>query len=203
VTSARYEINAKADAPVDSDQLFLMLRSLLEERFLLKTHREIRELPVFALVAERSGLRLPAPKDGVCVDSPGDAALEWRGGRMAVQGELAASKDRCGAANVTLGPDGMQLHGSRIAISELARALSMLFGRGVIDKTGFSGLFDLRLVFIPDDETPGIPPPSPGASIMDVSLSRALQEQLGLGLQRTTGPVEMIVVDSIERPSVN
>jgi uncharacterized protein (TIGR03435 family) len=201
--SARYEINAKADAPVASDQLFLMLRSLLEDRFVLKTHRETRESPVFTLVSHRDGVRLPAPKEGVCVDSTGDAALEWRGGRMAVPGELAPANGRCGSAIVTLGRDGMQLHGGSIAMAELVRALSMLFGRSVIDKTGFSALFDLRLVFVPDDETPALPPPPPGSSIAGVSLSRALQEQLGLRLQSATGPVEVIVVDQVERPSAN
>ncbi len=64
----RYQIDAKADGNANRDQMFLMLQSLLESRFQLKTHRETRDLPVYALVAARSGLKLPPPKEGGCVD---------------------------------------------------------------------------------------------------------------------------------------
>ena len=71
-------------AATTRDQMFLMLQSLLESRFQLKTHNDTKELPVFALVPAKAGLKLLPPKEGVCVDSPAEAAAEWAGGgRMA------------------------------------------------------------------------------------------------------------------------
>jgi uncharacterized protein (TIGR03435 family) len=177
-----------------------MLQSLLEDRFQLKTHRETKELPVLTLVSNRGGFKLPAPRDGVCVDSPADAAAEWAGGgRMAAPGELPPAKGRCGSAIVSVA----QIRGGKIAMSELVRALSMVLGRSVIDKTGFTALFDVQLDFVPDETTPAMPPPPPGSGISGVSIAQALQEQLGLRLEPAKGPVELIVVDQAERPSPN
>lgn len=86
------------------------------------------------------------------------------------------------------------------------RTLSRLLGRSVIDRTGFTGLFDLQMDFVPDDTTPFLPPPPPGSGISDmtgVSIAQALQQQLGLRLQSTKGPVQVIVIDQAELPSEN
>ena len=69
IDSERYAIEAKADGNASRAQMFLMLQSLLEDRFQLKIHRETRELPVYALVPARGGLKLPPPKEGSCVES--------------------------------------------------------------------------------------------------------------------------------------
>ena len=200
LTSDHYEIEAKADVSANRDQIFRMLQSLLEDRFQLKTHREMKELPVFTLVSNRGGFKLPAPRDGACVDSPADAAVEWVGaGRMAAPGELPPAKGRCGSAIVSVA----QMRGGKIAMSEFVRALSMLLGRSVLDKTGFTALFDVQLDFVPDETTPAMPPPPPGSGISGISIAQALQEQLGLRLESTKGPVEVIVVDQAERPSAN
>jgi uncharacterized protein (TIGR03435 family) len=184
--------------------MFLMLQSLLGDRFRLKIHRDVKEQPVFALVADKGGVKLPSPKEGVCVDSAADAATEWvGGGRMAAPGEVQPAKGRCGFAVLGLGPGAAQMHGGKIAMPELARTLSMLLGRSVIDKTGFTGLFDLQLDFVPDDTTPAMPPPPPGSYTSGVSIAQALQQQLGLRLESARGPVQVIVVDQAERPSAN
>jgi len=202
--SEHYDIEARGDASANRDQVFRMLQSLLEDRFQLKTHREMKELPVFALVSSKAGVRLPAPRDGACVDSPADAAVEWVGaGRMAAPGELPPAKGRCGSALVSISSTGAQLRGGKIAMSELVRTLSMLLGRRVLDKTGFAAPFDLQLDFVPDETTPGMPPPPPDSGISGIAISQALQEQLGLRLESTKGPVEVIVVDQAERPSPN
>src|SRR6185369_11247805 len=65
LTSERYEIDAAANATVSRDRMFLTLQSLLEDRFQLKTHRDIKEQSVFALVADKGGLKLPSPKESV------------------------------------------------------------------------------------------------------------------------------------------
>jgi uncharacterized protein (TIGR03435 family) len=86
---------------------------------------------------------------------------------------------------------------------ELARALSLALGRVVIDRTGFAERFDIQLEFLPDETTPAIPPPPPGSAASGPSIVQALQQQLGLRLESTKGPVEMVVVDQAERPSAN
>jgi uncharacterized protein (TIGR03435 family) len=181
-----------------------MLQGLLEDRFQLKAHREAREQPIYALVAARGGPKLEAPKDDGCVASAADAAAEWAGGRMAAPGELANAKGRCGSAGVVLGFGGARIQGGKIGMPELARALSLLLSRAVVDRTGFNELFDLQVDFAPDDYTPGLPPPPPGAQPMQgVSIVRALQEGAGLRLEATRGPVDVVVVDRAERPSGN
>jgi uncharacterized protein (TIGR03435 family) len=177
-----------------------MLQPLLEDRFQLKTHREMKELPVFALVSERGGVKLPAPRDGACVDSPVDAAVEWVGsGRMAFPGELPLAKGRCGSAIVSV--SGMRA--GKIAMSELVQTLSMILGRRVVDQTGFTALFDVQLDFVPDETTPALPPPPPGSPVTGVPIAQALKQQLGLRLEPSRGPVEVLVVDQADRPSPN
>jgi uncharacterized protein (TIGR03435 family) len=207
LTSRRYQIDATADGAASRDEMFVMLRSLLEERFQLRTHRDTRELPALALLPDKGGFKLPPAKEGVCVASAVDAPTEWVGaGRMAAPGEIQPAKGRCGSATVGLGLGGAQMRGGKIAMPELIRTLSTILGRPVIDQTGFTGLFDLQLDFAPDDTTPSIPPPPPNSGVSDitgVALAQALQQQLGLRLQSSKGPVQMIVVDRAEPPSGN
>jgi uncharacterized protein (TIGR03435 family) len=90
-------------------------------------------------------------------------------------------------------------------MTEFVRVLSRMLGRPVTDRTGFSGVFDVNLDFLPDDTTAGLPAPPPGAIPAETaspSIFSAVQ-QLGLRLESTKGPVEMLVIDHVERPSVN
>jgi bla regulator protein blaR1 len=200
--SARYEVEATAGGAATRDQIFLMLQSMLEDRFQLKTHQETRDLSLFTLEVNGS-LKLPPPKEGACVNSAVDAALEWVGnGRMAAPGELPPARSRCGSAVVALGPGGAHISG-QIPMSELVRMLSLLSARSVVDKTGFTAVFDARLDFVPDETTPGVPPPPPGSGISGASMAQALREQLGLRLEPAKGPVQVIVVDRAERPTAN
>ena len=91
-----------------------------------------------------------------------------------------------------------------MGMPELVRRLSLLLDRSVIDKTGFTGLFDLQLDFVPDEMTPAMPPPPPDSGISGQSIAGALRQQLGFPqLESTKGPVEVIVVDHAERPAGN
>jgi uncharacterized protein (TIGR03435 family) len=187
--------------------MFLMLQSLLEERFQLKIHRETRELPVYALVAARSGFKLPPPKDGACMEPAPGADPEWAGGRMRPPGQ-GRPLAPCGSIAIFLETGGARLQGGKVAMPELVRMLSMVLGRAVIDKTGFTGLFDVQLQFLPDETTATLPPPPPDPSgappdSRSPSIVTALPEQLGLRIESTKGPVEVIVVDHIEAPSSN
>ncbi len=204
LASSRFQIDAKADGAASRSQMLLMLQSLLEDRFQLKTHQGTKELPVFALVAARSGIKLPQSKEGTCVDSAADAPADWVGaGRMAAPGEAQPTMGRCGSVVIALGPEGMRMYGGKIAMPELVRVLSKALGRTVIDRPGFTGLFDLQLDFLPDDATPSLPPPPPDSGGSGSSIVQALRQQLGLQLESTKGPVEVVIVDHAERPSIN
>jgi uncharacterized protein (TIGR03435 family) len=205
--SEHFEIEAKAAPNSSRTQVFLMLQSLLEERFQLRIHREARELPVYNLVPARSGLKLPRPAEGTCENAPPDAPLDWAGGRMQPPGQGAATLPHCGSVLVRLDPAGAQMQGGKIAMPEFIRVLSMVMGRAVVDKTGFVELFDVRLAFLPDQASAALPPPPPdSAASVDPrypSIVTALQEQLGLRLESGKGPVDVIVVDHLERPTAN
>jgi uncharacterized protein (TIGR03435 family) len=176
-----------------------------QERFHLRTHRETRELPVFTLVPNQGGLKPPAPKEGVCVDSAADEAVEWIGGGTPFPVWLQSANGRCGSLILAMGRGGAaQIRGGKIAMPELVRMLSLVLGRIVRDQTGFATLFDVQLEFGADEMTSAaIPPPPPGREIAGVSIAQALQDQLGLRLQPATGPVEVIVIDRVERPTDN
>jgi uncharacterized protein (TIGR03435 family) len=206
IHSDHYQIEAKTDGKATHAQMFVMLQSLLEDRFRLQTHRETRTLPVYALTPARSGLRLPAPKDGSCVPPPPDGDPEWGGGRMPPPGQ-GQNLTPCGSVGIGLESSGARMRGGKIAMPELIRVLSMVLGRTVVDKTGFSGLFDVQLDFLPDETTAALRPPPPNAAaaleFKTPSIVTALQEQLGLKLESTKGPVEVMVIDHIERPGAN
>jgi uncharacterized protein (TIGR03435 family) len=156
----------------------LMLQRLLEDRFGLTVHRETRSVPVFALkVVDRS--KLKAASSGDCVPPP---------------------RGICGGFRA--GPG--KLTGRAVSMERLARFLSgPRTGRLVTDSTGLSGVFDLMLEWTPDSA------PSPAgfdAAAPDPNgppVFTALREQLGLTLESTTGPMEVIVVDSVHKPTEN
>jgi uncharacterized protein (TIGR03435 family) len=201
--SDRYAIDATAPGNPGHDQIFLMLQSLLEERFQLKIHREKRELPVFDLVIARSGPKLPATKDGHCTDA--DPIPEPYGQRMAPPGTVPLPPARCGGLNVMLAGQGPRMYGGKIPTSEIARMLMVLLDRIVVDKTALTGLYDVQLDFMADENTPHLPPPPPGTNTdgMSPQIFAALLEQLGLRLEAAKGPVDVLVIDHVERPSAN
>ncbi len=204
IQSDRYQIDAKADGAATRADVFLMLQSLLEDRFQLKTHRETKTLPVYALVAAKNGFKLPPATEGGCVNSAADAPDDWTGtGRMAPPGQDQPGMPKCGSAFLSLQPTGPRVLGKQVGMPELARMLSMLLGRSVIDKSGFTDIFDLKLDFVADENTPTMPPPPPGSGLSGPSIMQAIQQQLGLRLESTTGPVDVMVVDSAVRPTAN
>jgi uncharacterized protein (TIGR03435 family) len=192
IDSDRYLIDAKAAGAANRPELMLMLQSLLEERFQLKTHRENRELPVYNLTAGKNGPKVPPPKDTTCIDT---------------------AADPCGKIRMAMGASGVHMAGANVTTAELARMLSGALGRSVIDKTGFTGKFDLDLTFAPDMAAAGLPAGAvpaadpnggpPPAEILNGSIFTAVQEQLGLKLESTKGPVEVLVIDHVERPTEN
>ena len=154
----------------------LMLRALLVERFALKARTETRQLPGYALVRARQDGK-PGPRlrvpDGRCVPRT----------ERVVRGQIP-----CGVRG---GFQGMMGNGA--SMTRLAAVLSPLLGRRVIDRTALPGTFDFDLRFIDDTTADGRFP----------SLFTALQEQLGLKLESTRAPVDVLVIDSVQRPTDN
>jgi len=193
-----YDIEAKPESNTDQQRMWLMLRTLLADRFKLAMHTETRNLPVYDLQAVKNGPKLPPP---------GGACSEVLTG-LPEPGQQRPARP-CGPGLVGAGT-GLTMEGISVSMPAFAKMLSTMIGREVIDKTGFAGRFALHLEFAIDDALVGFanpvgldasgPPADPAAR---PSIRTALQEQLGLRLQASTGPVDVLVIDHVERPTEN
>lgn len=190
IDSARFDVSATTGSGGPSSVAVkqAMLRNLLSERFNLVVRRELRKLPTYAMRISRA-----------------NGALGPRLQRAEVECEpLLASqpgrRERCILAALPSGQ--LVLRGQ--TMGALANVLTMLLGRFVTDMTGLIGGFDADAQFSPEG-LPGVSPGPPGNQPQNdaPSLINALQEQLGLKLESTRGPVEVIVIERIERPSDN
>jgi uncharacterized protein (TIGR03435 family) len=198
-----YDVEAKPKGDTDRKQMWLMLQTLLADRFKLTLHRETRKLPVYDLKAVKRGPKLPMPKAVECFSQPPDAP----------PAPPPPGQTDCGYVAGPLGSTGLlQLEGSKVHMADLVSKLALVLGRSVLDKTEFTGEFDLNLSFTADEATMGLPgsggPGDPGGSPLPTDLNvpnifAALEEQLGLKLVRAKGPVEVLVIDHVERPSEN
>jgi bla regulator protein blaR1 len=203
--SDHYRIEAKSEHDAPRAEVMLSLQTLLEDRFRLRYHRETRDLPIYELSAARSGPKLSASKEGECENSA-DPLAEPTGGRMAPPGRGPVPPAPCGSVGVALETGGARMFGRKVAMAEFVRVLSMVLDRPVVDRTGVTETFGVRLDFLPDAATPVLPPPPPDAASSDTMgppIFTALQEQLGLKLESVKGPVEVMVIDHLERPSEN
>jgi uncharacterized protein (TIGR03435 family) len=201
IESDRFDVVATAPGVSDSlrgtfpSQVLAMLRSLLEDRCRLTTHVEIKELPVFALVLARSDARLGPRLRRRTFDCISAAAAASGGDAV---NRVPLARRTCGG---NIGPGVMT--GNGVTMTNLATALARLvpgIDRVVVDHTGLSGTFDVDLTWRYEptpEQAPLLPPPDRNAA----SLFTALQEQLGLKLESTKAPVDVLVIDHVERPS--
>jgi uncharacterized protein (TIGR03435 family) len=155
-----------------------MVRRLLAERFKLKVHHETRQLPIYSLVMAKENRSL----GGDLRPSSRNCEEEWK-----TQGKPDAGNLACGY--IQGGPPGT-IRGHAVELGPFARDLHDWTGRPVVDRTGLTGRFDFTLTWAPEGSTDTDAP----------SIFTALQEQLGLKLEPTTGPVDVLVIDSVERP---
>lgn len=195
IDTERFDVTATAKGnPSDKQVTGPMLQGLLEDRFSLKVHREVRELPVFTLSVARNGVNLRESKPGDCAEPGSDT-----------QPQTPAPP--CGAIVLSMSPEGARIRGEKAGMEQLVFTLSNMLGRTVIDRTGFSGKFEIDLAVATDDlpvplRLGGVDfqvPADPLAS----SIFTALPKQLGLKLEAGKGPVEVIVIDHVERPTGN
>ena len=190
VATERFDITAKAAADVPPTPLgqtspeALMLRSLLEDRFRLSVHRETRDLPIYALVLARADGRLGPRLRQTTSD---DCKKRFEAAGKAGDTPIPPGGPVCGWR--PLGSD--ELAAGALPMNEFARFLNVVSGRTVVDRTGLTGVWDFDLKW----SRPNAPNPDPDRP----SIFTALQEQLGLRLDATTGPVEVLVIDRVER----
>jgi len=195
--SVRFDITAKVPDGTRPDQMLLMMQALLADRFRLKVHRETKEVPIFALVMARQDRKLGPQIMPAAFDCDALRAAFARGERPTLP---PPNGDRpvCGARTA---PGRFLVGGYPIA--DFARNLSgFVGGRPVVDRTGLTGIYDLELTWTPDvrPTRPNGEPP-PGSDPNGPTVFTAIQEQLGLKLEAITGPVEVLVIDSADRPT--
>lgn len=199
-SSDGYDINAKLEGeyvPVAPgtgrvDPLQMAVRNLLADRFKMKTHRETREMDIYALVMAKPG-GAPGPK---LIQSPKDCAAQAAaapGGVFppAVQGPIPAlGTPYCGIFG-----GGGRIRFGGLNSTMMASALEGRAQRRVVDRTGLAGSWDFELTFAPERRGPD------GAADANLpDFFTAIQEQLGLKLESTKGPVDVLVIDSVEKP---
>jgi uncharacterized protein (TIGR03435 family) len=211
--SEHYSLSAKADGPARTEMLAgPMLQALLEERFRLKTHRETREMPVYAMTVGKGGLKVQSLAEGACTaidlshppppPKPGDPP-----------------PNICGVMMLETGAKGdmiIEVRGS--TMTQLTQRLSGRVDRTIVDETGVAGKFNFRLEFTPDPHMPGQGvPPGRGGDVVNAAsptdpapspdpgpdLFVALQEQTGLKLSPDKGPVSFLIIDHVEKPTAN
>jgi uncharacterized protein (TIGR03435 family) len=206
--TARYDIIAKAEGdlpfgpPVPGGQPpaeMLMLRTLLADRFKLAVHMETRELPIYALTLARADRKLGPQLKPSTTDC---AALFNAAGRSGAPPPPPPGPGEPMQCGMRIGPG--RFSGGDFSMDALANALGTMVQRPVVDRTGLSGTYQADLTFqmeaIPGPGGALIQPP-PGPVDQNLpSLFTAVQEQLGLKLESTRGPVEMLVIDRVEPP---
>jgi uncharacterized protein (TIGR03435 family) len=174
-----YEIQATAPdsaGPLTPERARAMLQTLLAERFQLKFHKEIKEVPIYALVVGKNGPKFQLSENGPCSRSP-NASFTFSGsmspGGARKGGSLASCKE--------------------MTMQQFAEILSRNTDRPVVDQTGIDvgHVFELR--WSGDGPEPSDAP----------SLFTALQEQMGLKLEATKAAVDVLVIDSVQKPTAN
>ena len=198
--TVRYDINAKPDAVSEADDPHkittdeqrekfqerqrMRIQALLADRFQLKIGHSTKELPIYVLKVAKNGPKLQEWKE--------DGGSPFQGARIGRPGHLT---------------------GRKVSMKFLTQLLAGNVGRPVIDQTGLTGDYDFNLEWTPDQNQPGgfggpggpgpdglrPPPPDPNGP----SIFTAIEEQLGLKLESQKGPVEMLTIDAVEKPSEN
>jgi uncharacterized protein (TIGR03435 family) len=204
----RFDIQGNGQGNPSKDQMRLMMQALLADRFHLAVHYETRQVPVLALVLDQPGKLGPLlqkhPDDSQCattpvVPSPAPTAppqlLDTRfpatcGGILGMP-PSAPGRTRAGARNVP-----MELIASSMGEGDGV-------DRPVLDKTGLTGMFDFAIEFTPQLNASSPPGANSHRDLTGPTFLDALREQLGLRLEPQTGPIDFLMISSVEEPSTN
>ena len=181
LSGERYDVEATTEERVNTEERYhQMLQMMLAERFQLRAHVEAPEEPVYFLVPDKKGLKLKPTDPKSCVPASPEVNFLPNG-------------TSCGTS---YGLTGTHFEGTGMTTTTLAVYLGLVAGRPVIDRTGHEGMIDVQLDFIPPNRVSAAVDAAP-------SIFAALPEQLGLRLQPGRGPVNVLIVDHVERPSAN
>ena len=174
-----YDVAAKAQEPTVSDDEFsLMMQNLLKDRFGLQVHTETHAARVYILTPAKNGLKLPAATPEPCFYGSNTPRAD--------------GQERCGGMNVT--PE--LIANEKVSKEWFAGVLEGLLGRPVVNRTGFTGSFKVRLEF-------AAVAPTRDSDSTKSSIFAALERELGLKLVSQKGSEELLVIDYVERPSDN
>ncbi len=176
-----WDLDARAPEDATDDQIRLMFQSLLADRFKLKAHRETRDIPEYELTLGKSKPKLTPAS----ADRPMTVTIEDRTFTPAV-----------GGCSVSLWREGAHMLCHAAPIEKIAAQVRNSLRSPLVDRTGLTGTYDLNLLYMPEGRTPDpdqVPAPTLPEALKDV----------GLNLEKGKGPVEVLVIDHIERPSEN
>ncbi len=186
--SQRFDIAATIPAGATKPQFQAMLRNLLAARFQMTVHRESRELAVYVLIPAKTGPKLTALGIGPAAESPENqvASVKSDSGKdgfpvLSMPGPGLIIETRNGRARITA---------KETSLAKFADMLTTQLGRPVLDRTQLTGNFSFELYFTPENSTDVGSEPS---------LSGAVREQLGLRLEARKAPVELLIIDHVEK----
>jgi uncharacterized protein (TIGR03435 family) len=192
----RFDVDARAPGGSSADRTPEMVQAMLADRFGLRVHHEMREMPTYALRIVRPDGSLGPSLQRTTAERAAEC------GRSDVPGGPKRSDQRpCGAQT-----GGATIRAGNATLGELAGLLSPMVGRVTLDKTGLSGRFDYLLEWTPDQLANRSTPALLNGRAVDPngpSLFAALQEQLGVRLEASRDVVPVLVIDAIHRPSDN
>jgi uncharacterized protein (TIGR03435 family) len=202
VRSIAFDLEARGAADMSPDTARAMLRTLLAQRFSLVVHREQRELPIYVLTTARNGQTGPRlrPADAQCApvtppkgSPPGPLPPHPKGVVEAAPLFVHGPPPRCGSLFLA-----GHFSGRSVTMEVLTGELAAATGRAVVNRTGLTGEFDFDLRYAADLNTL-----ADLDAVTTPELTTAVQEQLGLRLQASRGPVEVLVVDQVMMPTEN
>lgn len=179
INSEHFDIQAvtPGDVRPTHDEQMSMLRSLLDERFKLRSHREPKEFSIYVLELAKGGPKLKSTAHAEEPPVMGPAVVY---------------------------PQRIVLPARNAKVAELASILQRaILDRPVMDQTGLSGRYDFDLEWAPDETQFGGEVPTASATAPSPPLFQAVEQELGLRLRATKGPVAALVVDKAEQPTAN
>lgn len=212
INSSRYEIDATLPADATRDQVPEMLQALLADRFGLKFHNETKNLPVYFLQVSKQGVKMqplpPNPEGNLDAKNPTtnvDAA-----------GDASGTTINFGNGSViSISFADQAIIGTKITMDNLAHLLARFEDRPVLDSTDLKDIYNVDLRFTPDDfrvlliraaQAQGVDLPPQALALLNGASDAPLREalgKLGLTLQSGKGPVQMMVVDQVQKPGAN
>jgi uncharacterized protein (TIGR03435 family) len=202
----QFDIQARAEGNPGKDQMRMMMRALLADRFKLAIHNEDREIPVLAFVLSKPGKlgpKLMPHDDSVPCSTSSEPAPAVVSAATLPNGLPVLCNGIFGVGKPTDPPGHIRIAARNVTIGFIADSLSAAanLGRPMVDKTGLTGTFDFTFEFTLENQSQ--PGADPSADASPLPIQEALRDQFGIKLQSDKSTVKVIVLDHVERPSAN